>query len=317
MRPAVSVVIPTHGRSEWLRECLTSLARQEHGGPSYEVIVVDDGSPAGDAKEAAICGVTWPFPFTYLRQDQRGPAAARNRGVAHARAKVVAFTDDDAVVDSTWVRCISCPLRRVGLGGVAGKTLSYRVESLVERYLDHVHHLSHHHLGNTGELVYAITVNAAFPRKVLEEVNGFDETYPFPSGEDMDLGFRIRARGYRLVQNEDALVRHRQRESFTTMWRTWFIYGRGAFMCAVRNPTVATGGVTSGSLVEPNKVLRVLRTTGDRLWRDLTSRDRAVHEAVAFPLIEVSNHCCYQLGRIWEWAAEAGARIRRADTPEE
>jgi hypothetical protein len=198
------------------------------------------------------------------------------------------------------VTAITAPLGPPDIGGVAGRTVSHRVHTLAERFLDHVGHLDRHHVGAGGELVYAITVNAAFPRRVLEEVGGFDEAFPFPSGEDMDLGFRIRARGYRLVVTDAALVRHRQRETLPALWRTWFLYGRGAYMCARRNPTVATGGVTSGRLLEPRKVAatlgRAVRTLGGHL------RDPALRslEALAFPTLEVGNHVCYQLGRLYE-----------------
>lgn len=91
MEPAVSVVIPTFNRAEYLAESLDSILQQE--GPSFEVIVVDDGSTDDTPSVLAPYGSR----VQVLQQPNSGIAAARNAGVAAARGEFVAFHDSDDV----------------------------------------------------------------------------------------------------------------------------------------------------------------------------------------------------------------------------
>ncbi|MGH7925288.1 MAG: glycosyltransferase family 2 protein [Candidatus Binatus sp.] len=89
MTPEVSVIIPTYNRRAMLREAIGSVLAQSIEG--LELIVIDDGSTDGTAEALARLERTIRFE----RIDHRGPAAARNRGVALARAPVIAFLDSD------------------------------------------------------------------------------------------------------------------------------------------------------------------------------------------------------------------------------
>jgi glycosyltransferase involved in cell wall biosynthesis len=93
--PLVSIVIPTYARPERLRECLAALARQTMPADTFEVVVVDDGSPQPVVPPAdtAAAGPT----IRIIRQSNAGPSAARNRGVAEARGELIALTDDDCL----------------------------------------------------------------------------------------------------------------------------------------------------------------------------------------------------------------------------
>ena len=92
--PSVSVVIPSLlTRPDGLEACLRSLHESDH--PDYEVIVVDN-RPAGSAP-VILPGVR------VVTQTRPGIAAARNRGLAHARGEIIAFTDDDVAVDPAWL----------------------------------------------------------------------------------------------------------------------------------------------------------------------------------------------------------------------
>ena len=91
-RPRLSIVIPTRNRVERLAETLDAIAGESFDG--LEVIVVDDGSSDGTAEllETRDCR---PFELVCDRQPGRGPAAARNRGIAQARASRVLLLGDD------------------------------------------------------------------------------------------------------------------------------------------------------------------------------------------------------------------------------
>jgi len=93
MTPAISVIIPTCNRRAMLREALASVAAQRHAEfeISFEVIVMDDGSTDGTWEDLSRCGEN----IRAVRTERRGPAAARNRGIAIARGALIAFLDSD------------------------------------------------------------------------------------------------------------------------------------------------------------------------------------------------------------------------------
>ena len=89
MRPLVSVIIPTYNQREYLVQAIESVLAQTY--ESVEVIVVDDGSTDDTAQAVATMGRA----VRYIRQSNRGAAASRNAGIAHATGQYVAFLDHD------------------------------------------------------------------------------------------------------------------------------------------------------------------------------------------------------------------------------
>src|SRR5205085_728244 len=83
--PAISVIVPCYNMGRFLHEAVESVLAQGH--PELQIIVVDDGSTDDTATRVRAL----PHPVDYIRQDNRGPAAARNRGIRAARHDVLAF----------------------------------------------------------------------------------------------------------------------------------------------------------------------------------------------------------------------------------
>ncbi len=87
--PVVSVVIATYNRAQLLRETIDSVLNQRF--QDFELIVVDDGSTDGTREVLGAYGAR----LRYFYQENRGPSAARNLGVRHARAPWIAIQDSD------------------------------------------------------------------------------------------------------------------------------------------------------------------------------------------------------------------------------
>jgi glycosyltransferase involved in cell wall biosynthesis len=104
-KPDLSVVIPTHDRPADLELAIDALMRQQTGGVTYEVIVVDNNSREDTRAvvDRAIARGT-PVPLRYVREARQGVSYARNLGVSVARSSRIAFLDDDGVPVATWVR---------------------------------------------------------------------------------------------------------------------------------------------------------------------------------------------------------------------
>jgi len=93
MNPEVSVIIPTYNRRVMVREAIDSVLAQT--AVAFELIVVDDGSSDGTGEDLARLSAEYAKTIRIERIANRGPAAARNRGVAIARAPLIAFLDSD------------------------------------------------------------------------------------------------------------------------------------------------------------------------------------------------------------------------------
>lgn len=89
MEKVVSIIIPTYNREYCLQKAIDSVFAQTHR--HFELIVVDDGSEDDTANLVASCN----SDIVYIRQENKGPAAARNRGVQAARYDLLAFLDSD------------------------------------------------------------------------------------------------------------------------------------------------------------------------------------------------------------------------------
>lgn len=90
----VSIVLPTYNRRERLARVLTGLDGQSIARESFEVVVVDDGSTDGTPEWLA-ANATRQYALRVVRQENGGPARARNAGIAAARAPLILFLDDD------------------------------------------------------------------------------------------------------------------------------------------------------------------------------------------------------------------------------
>jgi glycosyltransferase involved in cell wall biosynthesis/peptidoglycan/xylan/chitin deacetylase (PgdA/CDA1 family) len=94
----ISVVIPTHNRSDLLALCVESLVGQTVAPERFEVIVVDDGS--SDGTVAMLAELATPFALVVLSQPQSGSSSARNLAASRARGSLLLFIDDDELADS-------------------------------------------------------------------------------------------------------------------------------------------------------------------------------------------------------------------------
>lgn len=199
--PMVSAVIPTYRRPDLLERCLRALCGQTLPGHAYEIIVADDGCEQRILRLVEALAVQYPDrQLRYVAvSGTQGPAGARNAGWQAARAEVVAFTDDDTVPASTWLRegCIALADDPHASAAVGQVTVP-----LPDRPTDHER--------DTGGLATAefVTANCFVRRSALLRIGGFDERFTRAWREDSDLQFRLLAHGGRIACAPAAVVEH-------------------------------------------------------------------------------------------------------------
>jgi glycosyltransferase involved in cell wall biosynthesis len=212
MAPRFSVVVPTHDRIDVLPEVLAALERQV-GAPEFEVGVVDDGSTDGTAD--FLDGWRREMALRVVRQPASGPARARNAGVREASGERVAFLGDDTVPEPGWLAAHArAHAERSGasLLGVIGHTRWHRRQRLNPflRYINDYGLQFGYALIRDRERVpfnFLYTSNLSLPRAALL-ADPFDERFPFPAWEDIELGYRLQQKGLRLVYEPRAVVAH-------------------------------------------------------------------------------------------------------------
>lgn len=211
-----SVVVPTHNRLEVLSEVLSALAAQRDA-PPFEVVVVDDGSSDGTAEWLARRepGLGAAAPLTVLRQENRGPAAARNLGVRRARGGRVAFLGDDTVPAPEWLAwharaaLVRQPSEQVAVIGYTRWHPRLRRTAFLDYINEQGAQFGFGLIGDpeTVPFNFFYTSNLSLARsRLLEEP--FDEGFPHAAWEDIEASYRLFRRGLRLVYEPRAIVEH-------------------------------------------------------------------------------------------------------------
>ncbi|MFO7958550.1 MAG: glycosyltransferase [Candidatus Brocadiia bacterium] len=212
--PTISVIIPTYNRSAILAECLGALAQQRMDAKQFEVIIVDDGG--ADGSERAAAGFGDELSVRYLRQEHAGPAAARNLGVREARGEVVVIINDDAIVRPDFLRRHG-ELHEVFGGNdrmvVVGNRRfapadAWRVMNFLFENVPLYTPLQTKERGFCN-YKHFITFNLSARRRAFFRYGFFDESFPTPLVEDIELGWRWEMNGARLLFESDILAYHR------------------------------------------------------------------------------------------------------------
>ncbi len=211
---AVSIIVPVYNSPRELHECL--LALKASSPPQAEIIVVDDASTDETPSVAARMGVR------VLRLPRNsGPAAARNAGARHARGDILFFVDADVVVAPGAVsRVVKVLEEHPEVAAVFGSyDASPRARGVVSQYRNLLHHFVHQNGHPWASTFWAGC--GAIRRSVFEAVGGFDEKrFPRSSIEDIELGYRLRQAGHRILLDKALQGTHLKRWTLWSVIRT-------------------------------------------------------------------------------------------------
>lgn len=206
---AVSVVIPTHNRSDALAATLSKLAEQDFD-ESWEVVVVNN--LCTDDTDEVVRGQGFPVPLRLVHEKKPGAAAARNRGASAARGEILIFIDNDILVPTDFIRLHVETLRANPTCWFIGRVRNPPElrESAFGRYRDDLHESYFQNLPDEGFVDHggATGANWALRREEFFCAGGFDEAYTIASCEDSELALRARKKGFRTLLNPKSVVLH-------------------------------------------------------------------------------------------------------------
>ena len=260
-KPFVSVVVATRDRPDTLATCLVSLAALDY--PHFEVIVVDNcPSTPASAELVARLHATMPW-LRYVREDRPGLASAHNCGLDRAGGQILAFTDDDVVVDRHWLTALVHGFDRAdNVACVTGLIRPMSLETPAERWAEQAWGIGkgdHPRLFDLGDhrpsdplFPYSAGslgsgANMAFRAGVLRALDGFDPAIGTGTrargGDDLDAFYRVIVAGHALAYEPRASVLHRHHPEEQSLRKQAFGYGAGltAYLTkiVVGNPRLA------------------------------------------------------------------------------
>lgn len=248
--PSLTVAICTKDRTENLARCLKSLLKLQNpnsaGSPRFEILVVDN-APSDEQTKVLVSSLQ---KVHYVRELKPGLDFARNRAIKEATSELLAFVDDDVVVDRNWINGLmeawaENPDATAFTGLVLPYELVTEAQILFEqgggfrRGFEKIRYgqtLPGNPLHPCGAGIFGAGCNMAFRREILLKLGGFDEALdtgtPLPGGGDLDIFYRLIRAGYSLVYEPQYLVFHQHRREKEKLRRQYWSWGLG-FMAFV------------------------------------------------------------------------------------
>jgi len=230
--PRVSVVVCTHNGSRTIRDCLAGLQRLAY--PDYEVIVVDDGSTDDTA------AIVRQHPVRLIQTVNRGLAKARNTGLEAATGEIIAYLDDDAYPDPHWLTYLAATFLSTAHAAVGGPNVAPAGDGAVADCVARAPGGPVHVLLTDREAEHIPGCNMAFRKARLEAIGGFDGQFRV-AGDDVDVCWRLRERGWTLGFHPAGMVWHHRRNSIRAYWKQQIGYGRAEAMLERKWPEKYNG----------------------------------------------------------------------------
>jgi GT2 family glycosyltransferase len=228
--PRASVIVLNYNGGRLLHDCLQSLEAQELEG-GFEVLLVDNLSTDGSPEEAHS-----RFPDIRLIRavTNLGFAGGNNLGIAGARGRHIVLINNDACARPGWLAALVAAAESdVRVGAVTGKVLFAEPPGLIQNAggllltdgsgAERGYEQPDHGQFDSVEEVFAICgAGVLLSRGMLEDVGGFDETY-FLYYEDIDLSWRMRLRGWKVLYQPAAVIEHVHSAS-SGEWSSMFVF---------------------------------------------------------------------------------------------
>lgn len=231
--PRVTVAVCTRDRPDDMKLCLEAICQLDY--PNLEILVVDN-APKTEGTKTLIDNY---YPqVRYVREPRPGLDWARNRAILEATGEIIAYTDDDVVVDKGWVKAIAQTFAENSeVMAITGLVAPYELETeaqvLFEDYGGFGRGFEQKwYQVQSGQAFpwqwlgagqFGTGANMAFRRSVFDEIGYFDPALdvgtPTNGGGDLEMYFRVLKAGHTLVYEPKALIWHRHRRDYAQLRR--------------------------------------------------------------------------------------------------
>lgn len=229
-----SVIVPAYNSGDTILALLNSLSNQTF--KDFEVIVVDDGSQDNTPD------IVRSFPYRLIQLTRNhGPAYCRNIGADTAQGEILVFTDSDCLVDHNWLENIHKNYLQNDIEAIMGK-LVLMPSTLLG---DSISALGFPAGGAIGfDKIWKVdqqgftdslsSCNCAVRKDIFDKIGGFDESFPYPGGEDTLLAYNLSRLNYRIKYCPDVLVFHEARDSLKGFLKWQYRRGISSFLFSTK-----------------------------------------------------------------------------------
>ena len=330
--PRVTVIVPTGGRADRLEDCLHSLRALRY--PDFDVLVVDNRPSDPATRRVVEAHAREDARVGYTAEARPGSSVARNHGIARTSSPIVAFTDDDVIVDPDWLTALVCPFTRdPDVTATTGLILPGELETHAQWSFEHYRGFGrgvqprlfdlNSHRADDRPLypywggIFGSGNSMAFRRAQLRAIGGFDPALGAGSlaraGSDVEALSQLVLGGGRIAYEPHAVCWHAHRSDEQGLRRQLFNYGIGL-----------TAIITKWSLRRPSFFVSVLRTVplvlggspaaqpGQRPGLPAHLRRREIMGYALGPLFYLRSVCWARRLRLGDALLEPAGRARDA-----
>lgn len=243
----VSILITCFNEEKNIRECLTSIVKQNYTGGESEIIVSDGGS--NDGTQAIVQAFSKSYPNVRLViETKKGTAAGRNAAIKAARYDYVAFIDADCEAPENWLETLvkqyqtihAKDQRVIAVGGTNvppedANPFLQAIGIALDSFPGSFNSIQGRQLGELTYVSSLSNLNVLYSKREIREVGYYDESL-VSEAEDADINFRLSSKGYKFVFLPDSSVRHKMRPTPKTWMKNMFRYGKGRARLLKRYP---------------------------------------------------------------------------------
>ena len=248
--PSLTIAICTKDRAVRLSRLLASLQDvcRRSSFATTEILVVDNASVDNSTRVAATAA-----NVRYVFEPKAGLNFARNAALTNATGELLAFLDDDVVVDRHYLDGLAVAWRSApDAGGFTGLVLPFRLETEAQVCFEQRGGFGRgfkrqefratslvYPLHPVGAGLLGAGCNMAFDRMLLQQLGGFDEALdtggPLPGGGDLDIFYRVLRAGRTMVYEPRYAVYHEHRETIAQLRHQYWTWGLGMMAFVVKS----------------------------------------------------------------------------------
>lgn len=314
----VAIVIPTGGRSAQLDRCLDSV--RAHAAEASEVLIVDNRPGRGETAQVVARHRALDDRIRYIAEPRPGSSVARNRGISETRAEILAFTDDDVVLDPGWLKYLVGGFADSEVSVVTGLVLPLELITAAQKRFEQYAGFSKGLRRRTYDMaaqraservlypywggVFGSGNSVAFRRSALLAAGGFDPALgagsPALAGADIEAMSQAILRGGRLLYEPRSLCWHEHRREDRALARQIYNYGAGL-----------TALFTKAALQDPGFTRAAARSLPTVLGRRFGHNDHSAAIPALPPELQKLQHRGMRIGprlyfRSARWARRSG-----------
>lgn len=249
----ISVIIPTYDREGLLEKCMDSLFNQTIPKKDYEILIINDGG--NEKTRNLIKNLRKKYKnLGYFEQNHKGPAAARNLGIKKSKGRIIAFTDDDCIVEKDWLKnIIRAHEKYVLYAGIGGRTFnilkddyiakirqfiwdySMQTQNTYDSFFKRIGcYIRPRALEGTYEAITLPSNNVSYKKNIIRKFF-FDTSFITASGEDSELNWRLKLNNFKLLYNPSIKVYHHNVSSLKQFLIQTFNHGKNIYKIKMKH----------------------------------------------------------------------------------